>query len=410
MDPYVLASIVITLATLLGYLNHRYIKMQSTIAIMAGALILSIILLILQHTGFANILDPVRSLIEQTDFRHLLLNGMLSFLLFAGALTIDTTALKTNRWEIGVLASASTIISALLIAAILYYLLPLLSLPLPFLYCLLFGALISPTDPIAVLATFKDIGAPKDLSACVAGESLFNDGVGIVLFLTFFQLTFNHVPISIHSVSLLFLQQAVGGLAYGAILGLIARWLIHSVDDHKMVILITLAVVTGGYTLALYLDISGALAMVVAGLFVGHKLNKIKNQQLTLIVDSFWEIIDEVLNAVLFMLIGFELLTLHRVMHVWLITLCVIPLVLLVRLVTVAIPISLIQLKRRRPYTISILTWGGLRGGLAVALALSLPVSQYRDIVLAMTFAVVSFAIIVQGMSIKVLTQKARQY
>jgi len=410
MSAYTIASIIITLAVLFGFINHRFIRLQSTIAIMAGALFLSLILLVLQNLGITDLTQHTRNMLIRTNFHNLLLNGMLSFLLFAGALTIDLEHLKTQKWEIGILASASTICSTFIIGTAIYYGLPLLHLPLPYLYCLLFGALISPTDPIAVLATFKEVGAPKDLEACVSGESLFNDGVGIVVFLTLYSLTFQHTTITLGHVAWLFLEQAIGGMVYGFIIGQITAWLIRQCNDYNMAILITLATVTGGYTFALAIHISGALAMVVAGIIVGNTLRyKIHNKQQTEILTVFWEVIDEALNAVLFLLIGFELLTLNANLSQLAAALLCIPLVLVVRLITVAIPIKLLQFVREHnPYAVSVLTWGGLRGGLAVALALSLPPSHYRDFILAMTYAVVAFAVIVQGLSIKPLAKIAK--
>ena len=365
----------------------------------------------MQHTGIADLADKTKNLLIQIDFHNLLMNGMLSFLLFAGSLSIDFSTLKTRQWEIGTLASLSTIASALIVGTLIYYLLPLLGAELPYLYCLLFGALISPTDPIAVLAIFKKIGVPKSLEVCVSGESLFNDGVGIVIFMTLYQLVFNNIPVTWQNVSLLFLEQAIGGIAYGALIGFIAYKLIQQVGGRKMAILITLAVVTGGYSLALAIHISGPLAMVVAGIFVGNKVRKnSKAAKIHDALDMFWEVVDELLNAILFLLIGFELLTIDASNHQLLIVACVIPLVLLIRLITVAIPMKFIQLKRvHEPYTISILTWGGLRGGLAVALALALPPSNHRNLIMTMTYGVVAFAIIVQGLTIKPLAKLAKQ-
>jgi len=411
MTPYALASVILTLAVLIGYINHRYIKMQSTIAIMVGSLLLSFVFILIQYLGIADIADATKNLLIQTDFHTLLLNGMLSFLLFAGSLSVDFSILKSRKWEIGILASISTVASVLIIGTLTYYLLPIIGITLPYLFCLLFGALISPTDPIAVLATFKKIEAPKNLEVCVAGESLFNDGVGIVIFLTLYQLAFEGVSITWGNVSLLFLEQAVGGIVYGVILGFVAHKLMQTVDDRKMAILITLAVVTGGYTLALATHISGPLAMVVAGIFVGNKVRKNSKEGKTHeTLAIFWEVIDELLNAVLFLLVGFELLAINITDHRLLAVVLAIPLVLLVRLITVAVPMKFIQLRRNRdPYLISILTWGGLRGGLAVALALSLPPSKYRDLIMAMTYGVVVFAVIVQGLTIKSLVQLSKR-
>lgn len=411
MSPYTLASIILTLAVAIGYINHRFIKLQSTIAIMVGSLLISLLFLLMQHTGLADVADKTKNLLIQTDFHSLLIKGMLSFLLFAGSLTIDFSLLKSRKWEIGILASISTIASTLLIGTAVYYLLFWLGIRMPYVYCLLFGALISPTDPIAVLATFKQIGAPKNLEVCVAGESLFNDGVGIVIFLTLYQLTFQGVPITFQKVSLLFLEQAIGGIAYGALLGIIAHGLIKDIKDPKTIILITLAIVTGGYTFALSIDISGPLAMVVAGLFIGNKVRQSSTEtKSNEILKTFWEVIDELLNAVLFLLIGFELLNVNvaDARSHWYAVLIVIPLVLLVRLITVAVPMKFLQTRKtHEPYTISVLTWGGLRGGLAVALALTLPPSPYREMILEMTYAVVVFAVIVQGLTIKPLAKLA---
>lgn len=414
MDPYILASIVLTLTVLIAYINHHTFKVQMTIAIMAGSLIISIFLLILQHTGLTNLTKQTQTVLIQTNFHRLLIHGMLSFLLFAGSLTIDFERFKKQLTEIGVLASISTLISTLLIGCTLYGLVKLFHFSLPFLYCLLFGALISPTDPIAVLATFKEIKAPKKLETCVAGESLFNDGVGIVIFLTLYQLTFNGTPITFKAVSLLFLQQAVGGITYGLLLGFIAQKFISSCKDHRIAILITLAVVTGGYNLALSMDISGPLAMVVAGIFVANTTsNRAKNKTNATIRQTlhlFWEIIDDILNAILFLLIGFELLAINANWQHILLALAIIPIVLIIRLITVALPINLLQRNSKpEPYTITILTWGGLRGGLAVALALALPPDGYRDLILTLTFAVVAFAIIVQGLTIKPLARLAKE-
>lgn len=412
MNPYTLFALVLTLTAIIGYVNHKTVKAQPTIAIMAASLLISLFLVFVQHTGLADLTKHTRALLIQTNFHRLLMHGMLSFLLFAGSLTIDFHHFKKQRAEIFSLATLSTIASTFLVGGIIALILPLFHVHLPFLFCLLFGALISPTDPIAVLATFKEINAPKPLETCVAGESLFNDGVGIVVFLTLYQLTFNGVPITFSAVSLLFLQQAIGGVLYGVVLGLFANYLLRTCTDHKTAVLITLALVTGGYDLALNLDISGPLAMVVAGIFVGnsgsgHKTNGASHNES---LHIFWETIDEVLNAVLFLLIGFELLAINASFHELLASAAAIPIVLLVRLITVAIPMKLFQKKRTpEPYTISILTWGGLRGGLAVALALSLPPSHYRDLIITLTYGVVAFAVIVQGLTIKPLAKLARE-
>jgi len=420
MNPYTLASIILTFAVLITYINYRYIKIQCTITVMISSLIISLLFILLQHSGIANIADKTKILLIQTDFHRLLMNGMLSFLLFAGGLTIDTSTLRSKKWEILTLASVSTVASTLLVGTGVYYLLPLLGLKLPYLYALLFGALISPTDPIAVLSTFKEINAPKSLEICVAGESLFNDGVGIVIFITLYELTFQGVPINFQNISLLFIEQAIGGISYGAILGYLANRMIRNIDEPKIIILLTLVVVTGGYSLALALGISGPLAMVVAGIFIGNGIQKkvVNNQKNAgnnnppSFLTVFWEVVDELLNAILFLLIGFELLTVNITDYKPVALILVIPLILLVRLITVAVPMKFIQRKKvqHEPYLISLLTWGGLRGGLAVALALALPPNNYRSLILALTYGVVVFSLVVQGLTIKPLAKLAREH
>lgn len=408
MDLYKLFSIILTLAILIAYLNHRYIRMQTTIAIMTSSLLLSLVLLfIVKFFGFKSFEHDLMVTLDKINFEKLLINVMLSFLLFAGALTIDLHALKNQKWEIITLASFSTLASTFLVGILIYYFLPLIGISLNFIYCLLFGALISPTDPIAVLATFKQLQAPKDLDVTVAGESLFNDGVGIVIFLTLYQIAFTQEAISASSVILLFLQQAIGGLVYGLILGLVGSWLIKFADDHKIEILITIAVATGGYTLAQTLGISGPLAMVTAGIMIGnYAKNKYMREESQKVLDEFWELIDEILNAVLFLLIGFEILLVFTGKNYIFAGLWAIPIVLFTRYVTVAIPMSLFKIKRNYcPYMVSILVWGGLRGGLAVALALALPPGEYRQLILIMTYAVVCFAVIVQGITVSPLVK-----
>ncbi len=408
MSFYAFSATLLMVAVLLGYVNHRFIRMQATIAIMTASLVISLILIVIQHFGLINI-TSANAFIQRADFQHLLLDGMLGFLLFAGALGIDYESLKNQKWEIGILASLSTVCSTLIIGLGAYYLLPMIGIEIPLIYCMLFGALISPTDPIAVLATFKKIGAPKRLSACVAGESLFNDGVAIVIFTTLTELAFQGGAVNASSILLLFCKQAIGGLGYGLILGILTCWLIKPIKDSKIIILLTLAMVSAGYSFALWMDISGPLAMVVLGIFMGNHLRKEKSLNLFGEVETFWEVIDEVLNAILFMLIGFEIMIIRVDAKEFIAILLLIPTVLLVRLITVSVPMKLLQFKRQHlPNTIAILTWGGLRGGLALALALSLPADSEIDPIIAITYGIVTFSVIIQGLTIKPLADKAR--
>lgn len=408
MQNYNLVAFIVSLAVVLAYLNHRFIRMQTTVALMSGAILISLTIIVLRHFGFIDLKNNLDLLIVNINFHDLLLNGMLSFLLFAGAMTVDFDLLKSNRWEIATLSTLSTIASCLLIAAGVYYVFPLIGIQVPFGFCLLFGALISPTDPIAVLATFKQLGAPGPLSNCVAGESLFNDGVGIVLFIVFYELVEAGHGIQLSHALWLFVREAVGGVVYGFIIGKLSCSMLRRTRDNQIAILITLAIVTGGYALANeFFSVSGPLAMVVCGLIVGTYLRNDAKSQTRVALDTFWNVIDEVFNTILFMLIGLELLTVTLSTPLIIAMIVTIPLVLLARLLTVATPLAFLQkLRNNVPYTIPILTWGGLRGGLAIALALSLPIGPDRQFLLTITYGVVAFAVIIQGLTIKPLVKR----
>ena len=410
MNLYIAFSFLITIAIAFAYINFRFIKMQTTSAIMVGSISLSFLLLLLDKFGLSQIDLRIEHLVGRLHFHDLLINGMLSFLLFAGALTINWRDFKQQRWEIFVLAIFSTLASAFLIAWLGFTLFNWVGISLPFKYCLLFGALISPTDPIAVLAMLTDMKAPKKLAVIIAGESLFNDGVGIVIFISAYQVIFAKAAPTLHSTLILFSQQTLGGLAYGFILGFLSNYLMRGINDHKLQVLLTIAIVTGGYALAGYLAVSGPLAMVVTGIMVGNacRNNRDTNEVPYQVLEGFWEIIDELLNAILFLLIGFEILLMAHHTHQFFACLLAIPLVLLVRAVTVFLPMQFFKKKRKYPAdTVNILIWGGLRGGLAVALALSIPENSYRDLILSMTYAIVLFAILIQGTSITWLVNRS---
>ena len=398
MTAYSLIATVLSLSVLFGFFNAKVLKLQTSIAMMLSAMILALILLILKSLHIAVLSETSLKLVSDIHFSSLLLNGLLSFLLFAGALSIDFEAMKKHKWEIGLLAIVSTLLSTALVAIAVHVLFAWVGMDLPWIYACLFGALISPTDPIAVLATFKNLGAPHFLEVSIAGESLFNDGVGIVLFTTLFELlTHTGQPTPGHVLGL-FLQQAVGGIVYGFTIGIIALWLCRQTQDAKLMLLTTLAVVTGAYTFALWIGISGPIAMVVSGIWIGCGLRQ--NEHFNFL-ESIWETIDEILNAVLFLLLGFELLDFVIPNHSIWIALSVIPIIIGIRFITVSIPIRLLPKHKRKPGFIRLLTWGGLRGGLAVALALSLPHGYARNIILTLTYTIVSFSVIVQGLTMK---------
>jgi len=412
MTSYQLIATIITLALFFGYINHRFIRLQTTIAMMIGSLLLAAVLTISSHSKVINPwFTAISNLTDTIDFNSLLLHGMLGLLLFAGAMAIDLEQLKKQKAMVFTLASVGTIASTVLVATLTWYLLKALHIPFPYIYACLFGALISPTDPIAVLNTFKRIKAPKSLTACVAGESLFNDGVGIVIFLTLYDIASPLTAtqeLSLVKISVIFLQEAMGGLAFGYLISRACIWLIRPIKDINMIILITLAITTGGYTFANTIGFSGPLAMVVCGIMIGSSLRS--KEKLHPTVALFWELIDEILNVILFLLLGFDILSIHFNTTWILASLLIIPLVLLVRLFTVSVPLKLFQSKKRgkkQPWMIAILTWGGLRGGLAVALALSTPPSPYRDLILSLTYAVVIFSVIIQGITISPLAKAA---
>jgi monovalent cation:H+ antiporter, CPA1 family len=409
MSNYIIVSIIMLLVTIFSYINHRYLQWQNTIAVMAAASLTSIIILLLEQGPINGIAVYWQHTLQKIDFHSILMNGMLSFLLFAGSLFIDISTLKAKSVEIAVLSLLSTAVSTFLVGFTLYYSQPLLHSHIPLLYCLLFGALISPTDPIAVLATFKRLKVKKSIRIVVTGESIFNDGVAIVIFLTLYQLTFNNVPVTWVNVSRLFLQEAIGGLLFGGLIGLIANHLLKK-SNAGVAILITLTIVTSAYTLANYLGLSGPLAMAVAGIMVGNQLKQHHNKNMSKILLDVWQIIEDILNTILFLLIGLEVISIHTNLSQLYFTLAAILVVLVVRFITVAIPIKITSLWRKQEsHLIAILTWGGLRGALAVALALTLPNNPYRDLILCLTFGIVCFSIVVQGLSIAPLARKVQE-
>lgn len=396
-----LIAILLTLSALFSYVNHRYLRLPTTIGVMLIALVLSLILIGLGGIDI-RIERYARDLLAGVDFNKTLMHGMLSFLLFAGALHVNLNDLAEQKWTIGTLASAGMIASTVIVGGASWWLLRAIGLEVPFLFCLLFGALISPTDPIAVLGIVKSANVPKSLETKIAGESLFNDGVAVVLFVVLFELVVGDKQITAASVVSLFLIEALGGALFGFIAGFIAYRMLSSVDDYQVEVLITIALVMGGYTLANTLHLSGPIAIVVAGLLIGNHGRRLAMSEKTRRhLDTFWELVDEILNAVLFVLIGLEILILAFTQQYLLAGLLMIPIVLFARLTSVGATIALMRL--RRTFTanaVKILTWGGLRGGISVALALSLPPGPERDVIVAMTYTVVVFSIVVQGLTI----------
>lgn len=398
-------TILVCLSAVFSYLNHRYIKLPVTIGLMAIALVMSLVLLLLGKLGYG-IQAEAESFIRSIDFDETLLHGMLSFLLFAGALHVNLDDLLEQKWFIGTLAFLGVMVSASIVGALTYLLLGWIGLSVPFIGCLLFGALIFPTDPIAVLGILKNAKAPKQLEIKITGESLFNDGVGVAVFLVLLGVA-ETGTITLGSIVLLFVQEAVGGAAIGLALGYLTYVMLKSIDQHHVEILLTLALVMGGYALADALHTSGPIAVVVSGLLIGNQGRHLAMSETTReYLDTFWELIDELLNAVLFVLIGLEVLALTFKPEYLEAGLIAIPLVLVARFVSVSLPVQVFRLFQEFTERATlILTWGGLRGGISVAMALSLPPSPYRDVLITMTYVVVVFSILVQGFTIERLVR-----
>jgi len=403
METVNIAALLITLAAVFSYLNYRFIKLPTTIGIMLIAILMSLSLVLLDLFKIVNVYDYASLLFKNIDFNKTLLHGMLSFLLFAGALHVNLNDLIKHKWVIAVLSTFSVALSTLLVAVLAWLVFALVGMKMPFIYLLLFGALIAPTDPVAVMGLLKTAGASKSLETKIAGESLFNDGVAVVVFLLFFGVITRGEGITFGNTVLLFVKEAIGGIVFGLAAGWISYLMLKSVDNYQVEILLTLALVMGGYALADALHISGPIAIVVAGLLIGNKGRYLAMSDNTRErLDSFWELMDEILNAVLFLLIGLEILVVTIAKPYLFAGLLIIPAVLLARFISVGLPITLMRpFFKFSPNAIKIMTWGGLRGGISVALVLSLPPGPEREALLTVTYIVVIFSILVQGLTIK---------
>jgi CPA1 family monovalent cation:H+ antiporter len=408
MDYYSVSTILIVLSAVFGYINSKFIKLPTTIGLMLVTIVFTLGVLALGYFDDTLLLKE-KELINSIDFKTVLLDIMLSFLLFAGALHTNFEQLKIHRKPIIAFATLGTLISTFLSGIVIYYALQLIGFEVAFIYCLLFGALISPTDPIAVLGIMKKVGAPKKLEIKIVGESLFNDGVGVVIFLTIYQIAKGGTDISALDISKLFLIEVVGGLALGLVLGWIAYKLLKSIDDYPTEVILTLALVMGGSLLAQKLHVSAPLAMVTAGLLIGTDTVRAKSmsEMTELYLDKFWELLDVLLNAVLFVMIGMELLVLTFNSSYVIAGFIAIPLLLLTRYLSLLLPVKLYAKKLDFvPKTGLIVTWGGLRGGISIALALTLTQDMERELFLVVTYIVVVFSILVQGLTVGKLIQK----
>ncbi len=429
MDPFSIASTVVVLSAICGYINVRFLKLPNAIGLMIVS-IAATFLLAASSWIDPGPFDAVQAWVRKIDFEHVLLDILLGFLLFAGALHTNFEQLHRYRWPVLVFATIGVVVSTSIAAGLMYWALSWIGLSVPFLHCLLFGALISPTDPIAVMGILRKAKVPKSLEIKIVGESLFNDGVGVVLFLTILSIvnagghaTGTETEIIKEAgehalegagagwlgIVQLLSQEVLGGLALGLALGWITYKLMKSIDDYEIEVIITLACVMGGYSLAHYLHVSAPLAMVAAGLFVGNDIvrgsamSRVTEQY----VDKFWELTDVMLNVVLFVMIGLEVLILNMAKEYLWASAFAVGIVLLARFISLIVPI---QFFRRRlefsPYATTLMAWGGLRGGISIALALSLPPTANRDLFLTVTYGVVVFSIVVQGLSIGALAKR----
>ena len=421
MSVYATLCFLAAAAMLITFINSKLGKWQTTIAITAGSLLFSLLIVVAGKNGFTQLQDTAITQLAKLDFEHFLLNGLLGFLLFAGGLGIKLESLKDQKWEITALALGATLFSTFFIGFALYFICQLIGIPFDLIYCLLFGSLISPTDPIAVLAIVKKLDAPQRISTQIEGESLFNDGFGLVIFVTLFSIAFSGQPVSIESVSMMFLHEAIGGIVYGFALGLIFHYLISATNDHAMELLLTIGVPTAGYVFGQTIGVSGPLAMVVAGIMIGNWTRKNGfSKESKAQLDHFWELVDEFLNGILFLLIGLSMLEFSFHGEDWIIMLITIPLVLLARYLSVRLCyVGFNQFRSYNPYSVKILTWGGLRGGLALAMAMAIPAGVWvlpekqidvREIILVITYGVVLFSILIQGSSIVPLINKAKEW
>lgn len=413
MTVFEIAAALIVLAALFSYVNCAVLKFPPAIGLMAMSLVASLAL-VLAGAVVPAVEERAAALVHQIDLNQTFLHGMLGFLLFAGALHVRLDELVTRKWTIFTLATVAVIVSTVVIGLLTWALLNAAGVPARLVYCLMFGALISPTDPIAVMAILKQAGVPKDMEIKIAGESLFNDGVAVVAYLGLLEIATGAVGFDPVHLAQLFLWEAVGGAAVGFALSWVTYRMLLSVDHYQVEVLLSLALVAGGYALVNRLHMSGPIAMVIAGLLIGN-LGRAYAMSPAVIdhMDKFWELLDEILNAVLFVLIGIEVLALTFTGQQLALGLAAIPIVLLARFVSVAPPIALLRRRGRfARYTVRILTWGGLRGGISVALALAIPrvargepVAE-RDTLLAITYIVVVFSILVQGLTLGPLVQR----
>ncbi len=413
MDYFVIAAVLVFISAIFGYINVRFLKLPNTIGLMLITILFTLVVFAISYFD-DTLLNAEKYIISQIDFRTVLLDVMLSFLLFAGALHTNFEQLKVQRWPIFVFSTLGVLVSTFLVGTFMFYILQLFGLEVNFIYCLLFGSLISPTDPIAVLGILKQAGAPKNLETKIVGESLFNDGVGVVVFLTIFQLASSSTgEIDPLAIIELFGVEVIGGILLGLLIGWITYRLMRSIDDYDIEVIITLAAVMMGTVVAQKFHLSAPLAMVTAGLVVGNDTlrHSAMSETTETYVDKFWELLDILLNTLLFVLIGMEMLVISFELNYVIAGIVAIPVVLACRYLSLLLPIKFFEKKLDFvPKTNLVMTWGGLRGGISIALALGLTQEMHRDLFLVITYVVVVFSIVGQGLTVGKLVKKVTRH
>lgn len=409
MDYFIIASILVFISAIFGYINVKFLKLPNTIGLMLITIVFTLAVFGISYFD-DTLLDAERYIITQIDFKYVLLDVMLSFLLFAGALHTNFEQLKIQRWPILAFSTLGVLVSTFLVGTIMFYVLQAFGLQVDFIYCLLFGSLISPTDPIAVLGILKQAGAPKNLETKIVGESLFNDGVGVVVFLTIFKIASSGMDaITPLEIVELFGIEVIGGIVLGLFIGWVTYRLMRSIDDYDIEVIITLAAVMMGTVVAQKFHLSAPLAMVTAGLVVGNDTlrHSAMSETTENYVDKFWELLDILFNTLLFVLIGMEMLVISFELTYVIAGLVAIPIVLACRFLSLLLPIKFFE-KRLNfvPRTNLVMTWGGLRGGISIALALGLTQEMHRDLFLVITYVVVVFSIVGQGLTVGKLVKK----
>ncbi|MBX4936495.1 cation:proton antiporter [Rhizobium binae] len=406
MSIFDLIALLLTLTAFFSWVNQRYLRLPPSIGILVMGLASSSLLVLLELAlPNAALYEQLSRLVQQVDFQTTVMNGMLAFLLFAGSLHVDFEALRSRLAVVGLMATAGTVMSTGLVGALMWGLAHMIGLDLPFAWALVFGALISPTDPVAVLATLKAVKVPAELETDMAGESLFNDGVGVVLFtaLVVFAAASGGDSVGPTEVGELFLLEAIGGGLLGLVCGYAAYRAMRAIDDYPVEVLISIALAMGCYSLATALHMSGPIAVVVAGILVGNRGPQDALSDLTQsYLFGFWTLVDQILNSILFLLIGLEVLVLRFDASYLPLSLLAIPVAVTARLVSTASAVA--ALKRWYSFhrgTVAVLVWGGLRGGISIALALSLPETEWKPILLSATYFVVVFTILVQGLTLR---------